>query len=46
MAICAEVVEGFLAVSSTAIDSCSDYVVLTATEYDSFFESFSVALPK
>jgi len=43
MAVCALAVEGYLAITDTPIDSCMGYVVLTATEYDSFFESFSVS---
>ena len=33
MAICAEVIDGFIKASSTSIGSCTDYVLITASEY-------------
>ena len=42
MAICTEFVNGYLAQVSTPIGECTSYVLVTADEYASFFEVFSL----
>jgi len=42
MAICAQVVDGFIKASSTSIGSCTDYVLITASDYATQAPSFSV----
>lgn len=42
MSVCSEFIGGVLTQTSTSVDACSGYVVITASEYASYFDAFTL----